>query len=233
MIPIKDSAPRRLFPYVNVTLIMVNILVFIKQSTLGQTELISFINSYGTRPQFLLEQFELFRDGFQVDYLLQGGLPLITANFLHGGWLHLAGNMLYLWVFGDNVESYLGHLRYFFLYLLMGAGSQLFHVGVHPQSTIPLVGASGAIAGVLGAYLIFFPRARVLTLVPLGFFITFVYIPSVVFLAFWFILQLINASAQGAAMGVQPVAWWAHVGGFLIGLFAAFACRITFPHKKH
>ena len=123
--------------------------------------------------------------------------------------------MVYLWVFGDNIEGRLGHLRYLFIYLLMGAVSQLFHVVVHPSSATPLVGASGAIAGVLGAYFILFPHSRVLTLLPLGFFITFVHIPAVIFLALWFVLQLLNATL---AAGVQPVAWWAHVGGFVIGV---------------
>ncbi len=126
--------------------------------------------------------------------------------------------MLYLWVFGDNIESRLGHCGYLLLYLAMGAGSQLIHILVSPFSAMPLIGASGAIAGVLGAYFILYPRSQVLTLVPLGFFITFIRIPAVIFLALWFALQLLNAAAAAGMAGVQQVAWWAHVGGFVIGL---------------
>ena len=219
MIPLRDTAPRHRFPAVNIVLIMVNVAVFIFQQYLEPAQMYHFIYTYGTVPAELtggLAQF--IRNGFPLPLLLTTTFPLLTANFLHGGWLHLIGNMVYLWVFGDNVEGSLGHLRYLVIYLVMGAGSQLFHVFSNPAGTIPLVGASGAIAGVLGAYFILYPRSRVLTLIPLGFFITFAQIPAVIFLAFWFILQLINAAAQGLAMGVQPVAWWAHVGGFIIGV---------------
>ena len=219
MIPIRDNAPRHRFPLVNISLIILNVLVFFYQQMLAPFELQRFILYYGTVPAELTAAVPRFFQGeLAVPALLKTALPLVSANFLHGGWLHLIGNMIYLWVFGDNIESRLGHLKYLIIYLLMGAGSQLFHVTANPQSVIPVVGASGAIAGVLGAYFILFPRARILTLVPLGFFITFLHIPAVLFLAFWFILQLLNAAGQGLAMGVQPVAWWAHVGGFVIGV---------------
>jgi membrane associated rhomboid family serine protease len=216
MIPLRDSAPTDRFPLVNIALILVNVAVFLYQQMLPAAEMQQFIFTYGMVPVELTDSFFGFLSMGQGTQALAGAaFPLISANFLHGGWLHLIGNMVYLWVFGDNIEGHLGHLRYLFIYLLMGAISQLFHVAANPLSAIPLVGASGAIAGVLGAYFILFPRSRVLTLVPLGFFITFVHIPAVIFLAFWFILQLINATL---AAGVQPVAWWAHVGGFIIGL---------------
>ncbi|MEW5784105.1 MAG: rhomboid family intramembrane serine protease [Bacillota bacterium] len=219
MIPIRDTAPRYRFPMVNIALIIINVLVFIYQQMLEPENVYQFIYTYGTVPRELTEGLAQFiESGFQTPVLLSAALPLLTANFLHGGWLHLIGNMVYLWVFGDNVEGHLGHGQYLFIYLAMGAGSQLFHIFSNPTGAMPLVGASGAIAGILGAYFILFPRSRVLTLVPLGFFITFVHVPAVIFLAFWFILQLFNAAAQGSAMGVQPVAWWAHVGGFVIGV---------------
>ncbi|NLY38223.1 MAG: rhomboid family intramembrane serine protease [Firmicutes bacterium] len=226
MIPIRDTAARRGFPLITILLIVANVLVFLYQQMLSPEQIYEFIYTYGTVPAELTAGIaQFFRSGFKLPLLLPAALPLVTANFLHGGWLHLIGNMIYLWIFGDNVEDRLGHLSFLVTYLLMGAGSQLFHVFTAPEGQIPLVGASGAIAGVLGAYFVLFPRARVLTLLPLGFFITFVHIPAVVFLAFWFILQLINATAQGLAMGVQPVAWWAHVGGFLIGIIVGVVKR--------
>lgn len=218
MIPIRDTAPRHRFPAVNIALIVLNILIFFYQQMLPPEQLYSFIFTYGTVPANLTGSLlGILKPGFSSGALLAASIPLITANFLHGGWLHLLGNMLYLWIFGDNIEGRLGHLKYLLLYIFMGAASQLFHILSSPFSTTPLVGASGAIAGVLGAYFILFPHARILTLVPLGFFITFVHLPAVIFLGFWFILQLFNASLQGAAMGAQAVAWWAHIGGFLIG----------------
>jgi len=218
MIPIRDTAPRHRFPVVNIAFIVLNILIFFYQQMLPPEQLYSFIFTYGTVPANLTGSLlGILKPGFSSGALLAASIPLITANFLHGGWLHLLGNMLYLWIFGDNIEGKLGHLKYLLLYIFMGAASQLFHILSSPFSTTPLVGASGAIAGVLGAYFILFPHARILTLVPLGFFITFVHLPAVIFLGFWFILQLFNASLQGAAMGAQAVAWWAHIGGFLIG----------------
>jgi membrane associated rhomboid family serine protease len=218
MIPIRDTAPRHRFPAVNIALIVLNILIFFYQQMLPPEQLYSFIFTYGTVPANLTGSLlGILKPGFSSGALLAASIPLITANFLHGGWLHLLGNMLYLWIFGDNIEGRLGHLKYLLLYLFMGAASQLFHIFSSPFSTTPLVGASGAIAGVLGAYFILFPHARILTLVPLGFFITFVHLPAVIFLGFWFILQLFNASLQGVAMGAQAVAWWAHIGGFLVG----------------
>ncbi len=219
MIPLKDTAPRYRFPIVNIGLILLNLLVFFHQLTLPPEQLHRFIYQFGSVPVNLTAGlFGLVEPGLPSSSLLAAAVPLVTANFLHGGWLHLIGNMLYLWIFGDNIEGLLGHLKYLLLYLLMGAASILFHIFSNPLSTTPLVGASGAIAGVLGAYFVLFPRSRILTLVPIGFFITFVHLPAVIFLGLWFILQLFNASLQGSAAGVQAVAWWAHIGGFIIGL---------------
>jgi membrane associated rhomboid family serine protease len=144
-------------------------------------------------------------------------ITFITAMFLHGGWMHVISNMLFLWVFGDNVEDRLGHLKYLLFYLAAGIIGSISHIITNPTSEVPIIGASGAVAGVLGAYFILFPRARILTLVPIIIFITFLEIPAVVFLAMWFILQIFNGTASlgGAA---NPVAWWAHVGGFLSGV---------------
>ena len=219
MIPLRDTAPRYRFPIVNIGLILLNVLVFFHQLTLPPGQLHRFIYQFGSVPVNLTAGlFGLVEPGLPSSSLLAAAVPLVTANFLHGGWLHLIGNMLYLWIFGDNIEGLLGHLKYLLLYLFMGAASILFHIFSNPLSTTPLVGASGAIAGVLGAYFVLFPRSRILTLVPIFFFITFVHLPAVIFLGLWFILQLFNASLQGSAAGVQAVAWWAHIGGFIIGL---------------
>lgn len=233
MIPLRDTAPRYRFPLVNIGLILVNVLVFLHQVALPPEQLHRFIYRYGTVPANLTAGLAGVLDpGFSLPALWATLIPLLTANFLHGGWLHLIGNMLYLWVFGDNIEGLLGHLKYLLLYMLMGAAGILFHIFSNPLSTTPLVGASGAIAGVLGAYFILFPRARILTLLPLGFFITFVHLPAMIFLGFWFILQLLNASLQGAAIGVQAVAWWAHIGGFVVGMAIGIATRRRLPSRE-
>ncbi len=224
MIPIRDSAPRHRFPAVNITIIVLNVLIFIYQQMLPPEQLYNFIFTYGTVPAELTAGLAaILKPGFSSAALMAAAVPLATANFLHGSWLHLIGNMLYLWIFGDNIEGHFGHLKYLLLYLFMGAAGQLFHVFSAPASAIPLVGASGAIAGILGAYFILYPQSRILTLLPLGFFITFVHLPAVVFLGFWFILQLINASVQGA--GMQSIAWWAHIGGFVIGVIVGLLGR--------
>lgn len=220
MIPLKDTIPSRRFPTVNIAIIVVNVLIFLYQQTLTSGELYRFVYQYGTVPEQLTGDLQMFiNTGFHWPVLWPALLPLITANFLHGGWLHLIGNMLYLWVFGDNIEGCLGHPGYLLIYLVMGAGSQLLHLISAPFSPVPLIGASGAIAGVLGAYFILYPHSKVLTLVPLGFFVTLIRIPAVIFLALWFLLQLANVFTAGIAPGMQqPVAWWAHIGGFIIGV---------------
>ncbi|WP_066638006.1 rhomboid family intramembrane serine protease [Desulfolucanica intricata] len=201
MIPLKDDVPSRHFPIVNITLIIINFFIFIHLVTNNILEY--YILTHGVIPR-----------NFFTDFSLVNQLYLFTsAIFLHGGWLHILGNMLYLWVFGDNVEDRMGHLRYLVFYLVCGYAATLVHILADPLSSIPVVGASGAIAGVLGAYLLLFPRARVLTLVPIFIFITFVRIPAVIFLGLWFVLQFINGLG-----GVQGVAWWAHIGGFAAGM---------------
>lgn len=233
MIPLKDTAPSERFPIVNIMFIMLNVVIFGYQQTLDPQELYRLIHDYGSVPYAITEGLgRLLRGAISPAMLSTALFPLLTANFLHGSWLHLIGNMIYLWVFGDNIESRLGHLGYLIIYLAMGALSQFWHIFANPFSTVPLVGASGAIAGVLGAYFMLYPRSQVLTLVPLGFFITLLRIPSVILLAFWFALQLINAlAAQGQATGIQPVAWWAHVGGFAIGVIVGLVAKKgTYSH---
>lgn len=207
MIPLRDSMRPQRYPYVNILLIFSNFAFFFYQMTLSNEQLGALFLHFGVVPQNFL--------------LLQGNLlfPLFSSLFLHGGWFHLLGNMLYLWVFGDNVEDRLGHGIYLLFYLLAGLAAGLVHIAANPQSAVPTIGASGAIAGVLGAYFILFPQARVLTLIPIGFFLTTARLPAVLFLFLWFFMQLFNALAAASA-AAQMVAWWAHVGGFLTGIIA-------------
>ncbi|HHV78997.1 MAG TPA: rhomboid family intramembrane serine protease [Firmicutes bacterium] len=214
MIPLRDSIRSRRFPVINVGLIIINVLVFFFELALTHRELNVFTRQFGLIPV-------LYRDPFLVllKYGIEGFYPFLTSMFLHNGWLHVAGNMLFLWVFGDNVEDRLGHLKYLFFYLLVGVISGVVHVVFNISSPVPTIGASGAVAGVLGAYFVMFPRARVLALVPLGFFLTVAEVPAVVFLVLWFLLQLFSGVASiGLPANVGGVAWWAHVGGFAAGM---------------
>jgi len=219
MIPLKDNTPRKQFPLVNVSLIVLNVVVFLFQTQMAQEEMYYFIRDFGVIPREQVTALVLLLHDPAQLFDLNGYffLPLVTATFLHGGWLHLISNMIYLWVFGDNIEDRLGRGGYLLVYLAMGVLANFAHIASEPLSPVPLIGASGAVAGVLGAYFVLFPRSRILTLVPLGFFITFIYIPAFLFLALWFILQLFNAIAEPAG-GAQAVAWWAHVGGFVAGI---------------
>ncbi|MDH7480254.1 MAG: rhomboid family intramembrane serine protease [Syntrophomonadaceae bacterium] len=211
MIPLRDCLRPRSFPYVNLALILATLGVWVWQTTLSNRELIQLVQLYGAVPARISRS--LFAQGD-----LGALLPLTTSIFLHGGWVHILGNMLYLWVFGDNVEDRLGHLRYLLFYLGAGIIGGLAQVYFNPGSTTPVVGASGAIAGVLGAYVLSYPRAQIETLLVLVFYITIVRIPAVVFIFFWFALQLLNGVASLGGGVAQTVAWWAHIGGFLGGM---------------
>lgn len=210
MIPLKDTPKTRTFPYVNVSIIIINIIVFMRQLAMTNPDLHSFVFSYGLIPQAV------------TGALSQGNIsavvsPLITYQFMHGGWLHIGSNMLYLWVFGDNIEDRVGHGKYLLFYLLVGSLAGFAQIAIEPGSMVPIIGASGAVAGVLGAYLISCPRARVLALIPLFVIFTLAEIPAVIFLGFWFILQIFSGIASIGAAGVS-VAFWAHIGGFVAGL---------------
>lgn len=215
MIPLKDNIRPRRFPLVNKTLIGINVLVFLYQVLLSSQEVQELVFTFGVVPRQLttLTPGDLILEGFAPL------LPLFTATFLHGGWLHLVGNMLYLWVFGDNIEDCLGPLKYLVVYLIMGIVGHFSHILFDPLSPVPLIGASGAIAGVLGAYFILYPWAKVLTLLPLGIFFTFVEIPAVIFLFLWFFIQVASGVAELVmSPEMQVIAWWAHVGGFISGM---------------
>lgn len=213
MIPLKDNIPSSTFPFVNILLIITNVVVFFYEVSLG-SYLEHLIYHFGIIPyKFLLQ---LSGETFNT---LSSLIPLLTSLFLHGGWLHLGGNMLFLWIFGDNVEDLLGHFRYLLFYLLCGIGAGLTHILTQPFSHIPTIGASGAIAGVMGAYFLLFPRAKVITLVPIFFFIHFIEIPAFFFLALWFFMQLFSGTFAGYSPYSGGIAFWAHIGGFLCGMF--------------
>jgi len=211
MIPIKDDNPTRRTPFLTVAIVAANVAVFLYAKALGQTGFNVFTIRLGLIP---------FEITHAVDAISPTPIPLyltlFTAMFMHGGWMHLGGNMLYLWIFGNNIEDTLGHVRFLIFYLLCGVVATLAHVMSAPDSTVPLVGASGAIAGVLGAYMAAFPRARVHVLVFLFFFIQVVRIPALLVLGFWFIIQLLNATADSGGTG-GGVAWYAHIVGFMVG----------------
>lgn len=232
MIPLKDDAPRLTTPYVTYLLIAANTLVFLLELWIGmsgQRQLNQFINQFGVVPARF--SVVLNNQGYVPwDLVYQMGtryvppaaafLPVLTSMFLHGSWLHLIFNMLALWIFGDNVEDYLGHFLYLVLYLVSGIAAAVLHTLFNLYSTVPSVGASGAIAGVMGAYFILYPRARVLTLVPF-FFVFFVWLPAWVVLGYWFIAQFLSGAATSIAShsgGSSGIAFWAHVGGFLAGM---------------
>ena len=210
MIPIRDTIPSKTVPIVNNTLIGVNVVFFLVQLAQGANQE-HFVFLYGLVPaKFTVPQVAAY---FSAG---QNLLSLVTFMFLHGGWLHLLGNMLSLYIFGDNVEDRLGATRYIAFYLLCGLASGLTHLLFNLHSTVPTIGASGAIAGVMGAYFILYPRARILTLIPIIFIPWFVEIPAFFFLGIWFVMQFLNAAGSAGQAG--GIAWWAHIGGFVFGI---------------
>jgi len=210
MIPLRDTIPSRRFPIVNTALIGLNVLVFLFESMLSPDQLDQFIWRWGLVP------IRFWEGGSLVSWL-----SLFTSVFMHGGWWHLISNMLALYIFGDNVEDRLGPFRYLLFYLFGGLAASAAHLAAYSGSRLPTVGASGAIAGVLGAYLVLYPRARVVTLVPIFYFIRIVELPALIYLGFWFVSQLFNGFFALAAADIFSsggVAWWAHIGGFVFGL---------------
>jgi membrane associated rhomboid family serine protease len=215
MIPLRDTQRSRTIPFVTVFLIALNVLAFYEQLRAGRQS-DHLVLAYGLVPARLTHWVELGGPPGLLRFL-----PLLTSQFLHGGWLHLLGNLLYLWIFGDNVEDRFGHARYLVFYLFCGVVAGLAQVWADPDSPVPTIGASGAIAGVLGAYVVSFPRSKVLTFVPIFFLPWLVQIPAVFFLGLWFATQVLMGLAQTGHEFTGGVAWWAHVGGFLIGALAA------------
>lgn len=223
MIPLKDENPTRTTPVVTAALLAINVAAFGYELSLGSGELERFIFGAGIVPYEITHM---------VDVAPQAAMPIpltmVTGMFLHGSILHLAGNMLYLWIFGNNVEDAMGHLRFAGFYLFCGFSASFIHIVSAPDSRLPMIGASGAIAGVLGAYAILFPRARVWTLVIFFFFIRMVSIPAFILLGLWFLLQIGSIGRGG------QVAWFAHVGGFATGalLVRLFTERYSYVRRR-
>lgn len=214
MIPIGDNPRRHRFPWITLVLLLANVAVFIYELSLGPRQLHRFVQSVGTIPVEILSGQDLPPPAPGPVFV-----TLLTAMFVHGGFLHLGTNMLYLWVFGDNVEDAFGYLQFTAFYMVSGVAAGLTHVFLNANSAIPSVGASGAVAGVLGAYLLLFPRAQVRTLLVLGPFITMARVPALMLIGFWFITQLLSGliSLEVATEQTSGVAFWAHVGGFVAG----------------
>jgi hypothetical protein len=228
MIPIRDDTPTYSTPYINYLLVTLNALVFLFEITLSPPVREAFVYQFGVEPVRVLAAV-----GLGASYAPQPSvLPLLTSMFLHAGWLHLIGNMWFLWIFGDNIEDYLGHFNYLVFYLASGIGASVVHILLNSNSTLPSVGASGAIAGVMGAYFLLFPAGRVLMLVPLLFFFTFIWLPAWIVLGYWFVLQFLGGAATSittAGRQTGGVAFWAHVGGFVVGL----AMIKLLPQRMH
>jgi len=226
MIPLKDDLPTRSAPAVTVALIAINVLVFLYQASLqidggGEGAAQAFAMEFGLVPCRLTGACQMAGD------LPSPLFTVFSSMFLHGSFFHIAGNMLYLWIFGNNVEDTLGHVRYLLFYLASGVAAAALQTVVDPHSRVPMIGASGAISGVLGAYLLLFPHAKVLTLVIFGFFWRLLSIPALVVLGFWMVVQLVNGLGSLGAGG--GVAWFAHIGGFIAGMGLVWVVRPRQP----
>ncbi len=210
MIPLRDVIPSRTTPYVTVTIILINAIAWLFEVSLPSDVLPAFLQTFGVVPADMRWP------------------TLITSMFLHGSWMHVIGNMWYLWIFGDNVEDRCGHGRFVVFYLLCGVAAALGQIVMDPTSTLPTIGASGAIAGVMGAYFVLYPHSRVLTLVPIIIFFEIIELPAVFLLGFWFLLQLFSAgeiAVTASSHGSGGVAFAAHVAGFLVGVLGVFVFR--------
>jgi membrane associated rhomboid family serine protease len=238
VVPIRDDNPTRTTPYVTYGLILLNVLAFLYEASLMGPSLESFFHTWAVVPAELTASFEGV-----PSYSLPGeALTLVTSQFLHGGLLHLGGNMLYLWIFGNNVEDQMGHVRFLIFYLLCGIFAGLAQYFFAAGSTVPSLGASGAIAGVLGAYILRFPQVRILALIPVFLFFFTFRVPAVVFLGIWFVQQAFYGVASLGApanIGMESggIAYWAHAGGFIVGailgpIFGLFSTAGTKPFAE-
>ena len=211
MIPLRDVIPSRTTPFVTIGLIVVNVLVFLYELSLGEAYLEQFLLYWGLVPAAF------------------SWVAVLSSMFLHGGVMHVGSNMLFLWIFGDNVEDRMGHGRFVAFYLLCGTAAALAQTAMSPDSIVPMVGASGAVAGVMGAYFVLYPHSRIVTLVPIFFFIHIMEVPAILFLGVWFLLQFVSGVGSiAAATGGEPaggIAFWAHVAGFVAGLGGVLVFR--------
>jgi len=214
MFPIRDTIPRRHFPYAVVALIAVNVFVFIRELSMPADSAEQFLYLFGLVPARFTNLDWAASIGFPHTYF-----PFLSTMFLHGGWLHIIGNMWVLWIFGDNVEDRMGPIRFLLFYFLCGIAAGVVHVVTNRNSTVPAVGASGAIAGVMAAYFALFPRARIVAMFPIVFYPVFFQVPAWVYLGFWFLTQFFSGTlAIATHREVGGIAWWAHIGGFAAGL---------------
>jgi membrane associated rhomboid family serine protease len=210
MIPLRDVIPSRTFPFFTISFIVLNTIAFLYEWSLPMSARDTFIHTYGVIP-------------IRLDVL-----SIFTSMFLHGNWMHFLGNMLFLWIFGDNVEDRLGHVRFVVFYLLCGVAAVFAHVYMNPLSKIPTIGASGAIAGVLGGYFVLYPHSRVLALIPLFIIWEIIEVPAVLFLGMWFLMQFYSVGVEALRTGGQGgggVAFWAHIAGFLAGMAMVLVLR--------
>lgn len=228
MFPLKSLAPRRTFPIVTLGLIGVNVYVFLQQVAMSPRMLNALVDVYGVVPA-------------RFAALLAGGpvtpaaaiIPLLISLFLHASWLHIIGNMWFLWIFGETVEGRLGHLPFLLFYLVCGVAAGLTHVAFNWGSKLPTIGASGAISGVLGAYLVFYPGAQILTLIPIIIFPLIVRLPAIIFIGLWFVLQFLGGLGSLKLQDAGGVAFWAHVGGFVAGMLLAAGARSQHPSPAY
>lgn len=231
MFPLKDTIPSEKKPYVMWTIILLNIGVFLYELLLSDSELVLFMYRHGLVPSRYTQGSAILEPYYT--YVLKLNRfnlsPFVTSIFLHGGWTHIIGNMWTLWIFGDNVEDRLGHFRFLLYYLSWGIAANLFQFLVAPTSSTPIIGASGAIAGVMGAYLFFFPWSRILTFIPIFIIPFIIEIPAFIFLILWFTIQFFNGTLSIVGANFSGVAWWAHIGGFLVGLYMAKRYEAKYP----
>jgi membrane associated rhomboid family serine protease len=221
MFPLYDTVRSRTFPLINLTLVLVNVLAFLYELQLDPAVLKEFIFTWGLIPaQFLSDPSNTWGNIF-------------SSMFLHGGWFHIINNMWVLLIFGDNVEAGMGKIRYLIFYLLSGVAAGLLQTYILPTSLMPMIGASGAVAGVLGAYLILFPHSRIASLVPILFIFTIIEIPAMLFLIFWFLSQLYSGLFAIQGGGESGIAWWAHIGGFAFGVLMVFFFRRSTPYQSY
>ena len=211
MIPLKDRNPSYTFPFVNYVLIAANAAVFFYELSLG-SNLDKFFVNYGLVPSRYLDMVA------HHSHFITRYIPFFTSMFIHGGWMHIIGNMWFLFIFGDNVEDRLGHRGYFLFYILSGLAAAVIQVLSSVSSSIPTIGASGAISGVLGAYLVMFPKAKIVTLIPIFFFFDIIDLSAILFIGFWFLMQFFSGIQSWGLDTSGGIAWWAHIGGFVAGI---------------
>ena len=209
MIPFKDDNPTSITPYLTVALIVINVIIYLMQIS-SSMDPRRMVYTYGAIPHFILT--------FNTVQPLHPVTTIFTSMFMHGSLLHLGTNMLFLWIFGNNIEDVLGRIRFIIFYLLCGIAAAYMHALANPSSMVPMIGASGAVSGILGAYILLFPRAQVHTLIFFFFFIQVVRLPAMFVIGFWIVIQFINGMISTGGAGHGGVAWFAHIGGFITGL---------------